>query len=98
MLLDIGLPGMSGYDAARQLRAEPDLKDVAIIALTGFGGEADIRRAREAGFDDLAVKPVQPRTAQGADSTEEGGKFGGRAVTASHPFRSTSSRQAIARP
>jgi len=59
VFLDIAMPGMSGYDAARQLRAEPDLKNIAIIALTGFGGEADIRRAREAGFDDLAVKPAE---------------------------------------
>jgi CheY-like chemotaxis protein len=59
ILLDIGLPGMSGYDVARQLRAMPEFRRVQLVALTGYGHEDDRRRSREAGFDDHLVKPVQ---------------------------------------
>ena len=57
--MDIGLPGMDGYQAARQLRATPLLKDAFLIALTGWGGEDDRRRSREAGFDAHLTKPVE---------------------------------------
>jgi len=58
VLLDIGLPGMNGYDVARHLRQHQCCFDALIIALTGYGQEADRRRALEAGFDDHLVKPV----------------------------------------
>jgi CheY-like chemotaxis protein len=59
VLCDIGLPGgMDGYDVARALRADPNLNDVVLIALTGYGGEEDQRRAAEAGFDRHMTKPV----------------------------------------
>ena len=60
ILLDIGLPGMSGYDVARELRARPDLKGMKIFAMTGYGQEDDRRRSLEAGFDGHLVKPVLP--------------------------------------
>lgn len=58
LLLDIGLPDMDGYEVARRLRAHPVLGQVGLVAMTGFGGEADRRRAEEAGFDHFLVKPV----------------------------------------
>jgi PAS domain S-box-containing protein len=60
MLLDIGLPGMSGYEVARQLRAHPIGKGPRIIAMTGYGQDEDRRRSLEAGFDGHLVKPVLP--------------------------------------
>ena len=58
ILLDIGLPKMNGYEAARQIRREPSGKNMALIALTGWGQEEDKRRALEAGFDHHLTKPV----------------------------------------
>lgn len=58
-LLDLGLPGMDGYEVARRLRRDQDHKDLLLIALTGYGSETDRRRSREAGFDDHLVKPVE---------------------------------------
>ena len=49
-LLDLGLPGMSGYDLARQIRAIAQLKDIVLIAQTGWGREEDRERSRQAGF------------------------------------------------
>ena len=60
VLLDIGLGGMTGYDVARRLRADPSQDGVRIIALTGFGQEDDRQRSKEAGFDAHLVKPVDP--------------------------------------
>jgi PAS domain S-box-containing protein len=60
VLLDIGMPGMSGYEVASQLRAEPDLKGVVITALTGYGQSEDRVRSREAGFDYHLTKPADP--------------------------------------
>jgi PAS domain S-box-containing protein len=59
VLCDIGLPGMSGYEVAAQLRREKDIPPPRLIALTGYGGEEDRRRAREAGFDLHLTKPVE---------------------------------------
>ncbi|BCS32115.1 hypothetical protein TBR22_A13240 [Luteitalea sp. TBR-22] len=58
LLLDIGLPGMSGYDVARALRADPAHAHVLLVAVTGWGQPEDHRKAREAGFDHHHVKPV----------------------------------------
>jgi CheY-like chemotaxis protein len=58
VLLDIGLPGMNGYEVARQLRLEECCKEALIIAASGYGQEDDQRRSREAGFDHHLVKPV----------------------------------------
>jgi PAS domain S-box-containing protein len=56
VMLDIGLPGMDGYEVARRLRAEHD--GLLLIALTGYGQDEDRRRSKEAGFDHHLVKPV----------------------------------------
>jgi two-component system CheB/CheR fusion protein len=62
VLLDIGLPGLDGYEVARRLRSlEPD-RPLRIIAVTGWGQEADRARSREAGVDVHLVKPVDPET------------------------------------
>jgi PAS domain S-box-containing protein len=58
VLLDIGLPGMSGYEVARRLREECSCRDGLIIAITGYGQEEDIRKSKEAGFDHHLVKPI----------------------------------------
>jgi CheY-like chemotaxis protein len=60
MLLDIGMPGMNGYDVCRSIRQTPWGKDLRIVALTGWGQDQDRRNTREAGFDDHIVKPVDP--------------------------------------
>ena len=58
-LLDISLPGMDGYELARQVRARPDGAALRLVALTGYGQEDDRARARAAGFDEHLVKPVE---------------------------------------
>ena len=58
-LVDIGLPGIDGYEVARRVRAR-DARRPVLIALTGYGQPEDRRRATEAGFDDMLVKPVDP--------------------------------------
>ncbi len=57
-IVDIGMPGMDGYELARRLRALFAARAARIVALTGYGQEADRARAHEAGFDDHIVKPV----------------------------------------
>jgi PAS domain S-box-containing protein len=59
VFLDIGMPGMNGYDVARALRKIPDLPRPYLVALTGWGGEDDLARAREAGFDEHLTKPAE---------------------------------------
>ncbi|HUQ74196.1 MAG TPA: ATP-binding protein, partial [Burkholderiales bacterium] len=58
IILDIGMPGMDGYELARQLRAQPKLAEVLLIALTGYGQAEDRDRARAAGFDHHVTKPA----------------------------------------
>jgi PAS domain S-box-containing protein len=57
-VLDIGMPGMDGYEVARRARAAPEGEDITLIALTGWGNDEDRRRSREAGIDHHLVKPV----------------------------------------
>ena len=59
-LVDLGLPGLSGYDVARRIRAETADRAVRLIAITGYGQPADRERAIEAGFDAHLLKPVAP--------------------------------------
>ncbi len=64
IVLDIGLPGLDGYQVAQRLRQDPAMKGVMLIAASGYGQESDRRRAREAGFDHHLVKPVDPQRLQ----------------------------------
>jgi PAS domain S-box-containing protein len=57
-LLDIGLPGMDGYELARHLRAQPATRHAFLVAITGYGQDSDRRLAAEAGFDRHLVKPI----------------------------------------
>jgi PAS domain S-box-containing protein len=57
-LLDIGMPGMNGYEVAKALRQVPGLAGMTLVALTGWGGEQDRALSREAGFDRHLIKPV----------------------------------------
>jgi CheY-like chemotaxis protein len=58
VLLDIGMPGMDGYEVARRIRQQPEWRDLMLIALTGWGQEEDRRRTSEAGFDHHLLKPA----------------------------------------
>jgi two-component system CheB/CheR fusion protein len=57
-ILDVGLPGMDGFEMARRLRADPRHSALFLIALTGYGQASERARGREAGFDEHLVKPV----------------------------------------
>jgi len=59
ILLDIGLPGLNGYEAARQIRQQPHGKNIVLIALTGYGQDSDRQTSTEAGFDYHLVKPAK---------------------------------------
>jgi CheY-like chemotaxis protein len=59
VLLDIGMPGLNGYEVARRLRAEYGPERLKLIALTGWGQEQDRRRSKEVGFDHHLTKPVE---------------------------------------
>jgi CheY-like chemotaxis protein len=58
IILDLGMPGLNGYDTARRIRGEPWGKKVLLIALTGWGQPEDVRRSAEAGFDHHLTKPA----------------------------------------
>jgi CheY-like chemotaxis protein len=58
VFLDIGLPGMSGYEVARAIRRTAALREVVLIALTGWGAQSDQQQSHEAGFDQHLTKPV----------------------------------------
>jgi signal transduction histidine kinase/CheY-like chemotaxis protein len=57
--LDLGMPGMDGFELARRLRKEPEQADALLVALTGYNQEDDLRRCRDAGFDTHLSKPAQ---------------------------------------
>jgi PAS domain S-box-containing protein len=60
IILDIGLPGLSGHDVARELRQQPEFRETLLVAVTGYGQDEDRRRSQEAGFDLHLTKPVEP--------------------------------------
>jgi CheY-like chemotaxis protein len=60
VVLDIGLPGMDGYEAARRLRQLVGLETARLIAVTGYGQDRDRQAARAAGFDEHYTKPLDP--------------------------------------
>jgi len=59
-VLDIGLPGMDGFEVAARLRRDPETADAQLIAVTGYGREEDRKRSKAAGFDLHLTKPVDP--------------------------------------
>jgi len=59
IVLDIGLPGMDGYELAGELKKQPGLEHVCLVAMTGRGEEEDVRRAEQAGFHYHLLKPVR---------------------------------------
>ena len=61
VFLDLGLPGMSGYDVARRVRMMSDPGSLRLVAVTGYGTDADRQKTRDAGFDVHLAKPVDPR-------------------------------------
>ena len=75
VLLDIGMPGMDGYEVVRRLRDRSKGKHVPIVALSGWGQEDDRRRAREAGFDHHLVKPANIDALQGLLSSLPAGRY-----------------------
>jgi CheY-like chemotaxis protein len=58
VLIDLGMPGMDGYEVARALRAMAGFDEVLLVALTGYGSEEDRRLTRDAGIDRHLIKPV----------------------------------------
>ena len=60
--MDVGLPGMDGYELARHARSLPATRGTRLVALTGYGQAEDRRRALDAGFDAHVAKPVDPGT------------------------------------
>ncbi|HVE48474.1 MAG TPA: PAS domain S-box protein [Casimicrobiaceae bacterium] len=59
VLLDLGLPGLNGYEVAKRLREHAVLRDVMLVAMTGYGLPADRQRTEEAGFDHHLIKPAE---------------------------------------
>ena len=62
VILDLGMPGMDGWEVARRLKADPETADIPIIALTAFALRGDEERARGAGCDGYLAKPCRPQT------------------------------------
>jgi PAS domain S-box-containing protein len=58
VLLDIGLPGFDGYEVVKRMRQQPVLQNIVLVAMTGYGQEADRQLSLDAGFNDHLVKPV----------------------------------------
>jgi signal transduction histidine kinase/ActR/RegA family two-component response regulator len=91
ILLDLGLPGLDGYEVARRIRSSADGDKVLIVAVTGYGEERDRERSAQAGFDAHLVKPVDfdqlltvLRTMTPSVAAEEAGGAGGGARTDRH--------------
>lgn len=65
VVLDLGMPGLDGYETARRLRELPGGADLTLVALTGWGQPDDRRRTQQAGFDAHLVKPIAPAALEG---------------------------------
>jgi signal transduction histidine kinase/DNA-binding response OmpR family regulator len=64
VLLDIGLPGLNGFEVAERLRGQSGGGELLLVAITGYGQASDVRRAQEAGFDHHFIKPIDPDVLQ----------------------------------
>lgn len=73
---DIGLPEMNGYEVARAIRADPELRKLALVALSGYASREDVARAQEAGFDRHVAKPLSIETLERVMSEVTGGARG----------------------
>ncbi len=60
ILMDLALPNMDGWEATRQIKADPDLRAIPVVALTAFAMRGDEEQARAAGCDDYVAKPARP--------------------------------------
>lgn len=60
IVLDLELPRLSGFDVARHLRANPETQSIPLIAATGYSHQCQLDRARDAGFDQIVIKPCDP--------------------------------------
>ena len=74
ILMDLGMPRMNGYDAARHIREQEWGKNIVLIALTGWGQEEDRQRTKEAGFDHHLVKPAEPAVLRNLLANVSGGR------------------------
>ena len=87
IVLDIGLPGLDGYEVARQLRERGDTSHILLIAMTGYGQREDRERAIASGFDYHFVKPADPRLIQRAIEHGRQSRDAATEVSAPHPGR-----------
>ena len=62
VLLDISMPFINGWDVARAVLADPELKEIPVVGVTAHAEEADKKRAQEIGFTAYLTKPIEPRT------------------------------------
>ena len=74
ILLDIGMPGMNGYEVARQLRSQQEFSDTLLVAITGYGRASDMQQTQSAGFNHHLVKPVDYEKLQAVLATQGGGR------------------------
>ena len=65
VICDLGLPGMSGYEVAAQIRKDPELQDVRLVAFTAYGDPKYTERALQAGFECVHIKPIDPKVLDG---------------------------------
>jgi CheY-like chemotaxis protein len=84
-VIDIGLPGMNGYEVARRLRQKGVEAPGLLIALTGYGQKEDRARSAEAGFDHHFVKPADPRMIQSAIAGWSGAEAQAHTVSRAEP-------------
>lgn len=86
VLLDIGLPGLTGHEVAQRIRQQAALKNVVLVALTGYGRDTDRQRIEEAGFDHHLVKPASFTQIEDIllSVLERDGREGGKGTAATH--------------
>jgi signal transduction histidine kinase len=88
ILLDIGMPGMNGYEVAKQLRAQHEFADTLLVAITGYGRASDVKQTQSAGFDYHLVKPVDYEKLQAVLATRsaKSGLRGSVSVASGEPI------------